>query len=235
MRSRATLSQRSAAGNICRSPTAEASFRAAVEKAGLADQFDIDSCGTGGGNAGWYIQGGWSYHEGDASDPRMTAAGGRSLGWPTAAALPSSNTAAAASLARSLQPHFSRRPPARASPEPSAHHTATLLCSPAPWRAPHLSVAPADTPGLEPLPVHHRHGRQEQARHHQGNRVLVRLHLGAVSGAASAAAAAALPLPLLLCCGRPAVAALLLLWLLPPSAEQAHLALDMAVRGQQFA
>jgi hypothetical protein len=35
------------AGNICRSPTAEATFRAAVQEAGLADAFDIDSCGTG--------------------------------------------------------------------------------------------------------------------------------------------------------------------------------------------
>jgi len=36
-------------GNICRSPTAEAVFRAAVERRGLADTFDVDSCGTGGG------------------------------------------------------------------------------------------------------------------------------------------------------------------------------------------
>jgi hypothetical protein len=35
------------AGNICRSPTAEAMFRSVVEKAGVAGQFDIDSCGTG--------------------------------------------------------------------------------------------------------------------------------------------------------------------------------------------
>jgi hypothetical protein len=34
-------------GNICRSPTAEAMFRSVVEKAGLANQFEIDSCGTG--------------------------------------------------------------------------------------------------------------------------------------------------------------------------------------------
>jgi hypothetical protein len=37
------------AGNICRSPTAEAMFRSVVENAGLADSFDIDSCGTGTG------------------------------------------------------------------------------------------------------------------------------------------------------------------------------------------
>jgi hypothetical protein len=41
-------------GNICRSPTAEAMFRSVVEKAGLAGAFDIDSCGTGGGNPDWY-------------------------------------------------------------------------------------------------------------------------------------------------------------------------------------
>lgn len=34
-------------GNICRSPSAEGVFRALVEKAGLAEQIDIDSCGTG--------------------------------------------------------------------------------------------------------------------------------------------------------------------------------------------
>ena len=108
-------------GNICRSPTAEAVFRSVVERKGLADKFDIDSCGTGGGSANvsasccgcfrsarkrgrrwrasgfsfhlshtqaclpplhhtpnqtlqWYRPGGFSYHEGDAADPRMTAA-----------------------------------------------------------------------------------------------------------------------------------------------------------------
>mmetsp|Transcript_760 Transcript_760/g.1831 ORF Transcript_760/g.1831 Transcript_760/m.1831 type:complete len:275 (+) Transcript_760:83-907(+) len=66
-------------GNICRSPTAEAVFRAAVERRGLADKFDIDSCGTGGGNPDWYkpvgegSSCGWSYHEGDPADARMTA------------------------------------------------------------------------------------------------------------------------------------------------------------------
>jgi hypothetical protein len=38
-------------GNICRSPTAEAVLRAVVERRGLTDQFEIDSCGTGGGSA----------------------------------------------------------------------------------------------------------------------------------------------------------------------------------------
>lgn len=37
-------------------------------------QFDIDSCGTGGGSPDWYMEGGFSYHEGDESDPRMTRA-----------------------------------------------------------------------------------------------------------------------------------------------------------------
>lgn len=34
-------------GNICRSPMAEAVFRHLVEQAGLQDQFEIDSAGTG--------------------------------------------------------------------------------------------------------------------------------------------------------------------------------------------
>lgn len=63
------------AGNICRSPTAEAVFRHVVEGAGLENRFEIDSCGTGGGNPDWYRPGGWSYHEGDESDPRMAVAG----------------------------------------------------------------------------------------------------------------------------------------------------------------
>ena len=40
-----------------------------VEREGLADRFEIDSCGTGGGNPDWYFtedpRRGWSYHEGD--------------------------------------------------------------------------------------------------------------------------------------------------------------------------
>ncbi len=39
-------------GNICRSPMAEAVFRDKVEKAGLADHFEIDSAGTGGWHVG---------------------------------------------------------------------------------------------------------------------------------------------------------------------------------------
>lgn len=53
------------AGNICRSPSAEAVFKAVVERAGLADRFFIDSCGTGGGASQWYKDGGFSYHEGN--------------------------------------------------------------------------------------------------------------------------------------------------------------------------
>jgi protein-tyrosine phosphatase len=39
-------------GNICRSPTAEATFRALVEQRGLGDQFTLDSAGTGGHHQG---------------------------------------------------------------------------------------------------------------------------------------------------------------------------------------
>ena len=41
-------------GNICRSPTAEAVFKAVVERRGLTNRFIIDSCGTGGGSPDWY-------------------------------------------------------------------------------------------------------------------------------------------------------------------------------------
>lgn len=47
------------AGNICRSPTAEAVFKTLVARAGLTEQFEIDSAGTesyhvgeGGGSSG---------------------------------------------------------------------------------------------------------------------------------------------------------------------------------------
>ncbi|KAL4853458.1 putative low molecular weight protein-tyrosine-phosphatase [Chlorella vulgaris] len=53
-------------GNICRSPSAEAVFKDVVARAGVADQFVIDSCGTGGGSSN-------CYHEGDPADGRMTA------------------------------------------------------------------------------------------------------------------------------------------------------------------
>ena len=55
-------------GNICRSPTAEAVFKATVEKKGASARYTIDSCGTGGGANGWYKPGGFSYHEGEAAD-----------------------------------------------------------------------------------------------------------------------------------------------------------------------
>eukprot|EP00210_Caulerpa_lentillifera_P002760 g2639.t1 len=58
-------------GNICRSPTAEAVFNAQLKKHNLEDSFLVDSCGTGGGNPDWFIDGGWSYHEGDPADERM--------------------------------------------------------------------------------------------------------------------------------------------------------------------
>ena len=49
-------------GNICRSPTAEGVMRALVREAGLEDEIEIDSAGTGG------------WHVGAAPDPRSTAA-----------------------------------------------------------------------------------------------------------------------------------------------------------------
>jgi len=45
-------------GNICRSPLAEGVFRHLVEEAGLSDQFEIDSAGTG------------SWHVGERPDAR---------------------------------------------------------------------------------------------------------------------------------------------------------------------
>ena len=39
-------------GNICRSPLAEGIFRHLVEEAGLTNDFEIDSCGTGGWHVG---------------------------------------------------------------------------------------------------------------------------------------------------------------------------------------
>lgn len=38
-------------GNICRSPTAEGVFRRALERAGIADQVEIDSCGV----SDWHV------------------------------------------------------------------------------------------------------------------------------------------------------------------------------------
>jgi protein-tyrosine phosphatase len=49
-------------GNICRSPTAEGVMRRLVAEAGLQDEIEIDSAGTG------------AYHVGSAPDERATAA-----------------------------------------------------------------------------------------------------------------------------------------------------------------
>lgn len=53
------------AGNICRSPTAEAVMRRLVEQAGLADRIEVDSAGTGG------------WHVGEAPDERAAATAAR--------------------------------------------------------------------------------------------------------------------------------------------------------------
>jgi protein-tyrosine phosphatase len=50
------------AGNICRSPTAEGVMRSLVRAAGVEDEIEIDSAGTGG------------WHAGDPPDARATAA-----------------------------------------------------------------------------------------------------------------------------------------------------------------
>jgi protein-tyrosine phosphatase len=52
-------------GNICRSPTAEAVFRAAVDRAGHGGRVEIDSCGL------------IAHHEGNPPDARATAAAAR--------------------------------------------------------------------------------------------------------------------------------------------------------------
>jgi protein-tyrosine phosphatase len=49
-------------GNICRSPTAEGVMKHLVEKAGLAERFEIDSAGTG------------AYHVGEPADLRSAEA-----------------------------------------------------------------------------------------------------------------------------------------------------------------
>ncbi len=49
-------------GNICRSPTAEGTMRALVAEAGVEDEIELDSAGTG------------SWHVGGAPDKRATAA-----------------------------------------------------------------------------------------------------------------------------------------------------------------
>ena len=52
-------------GNICRSPLAEGVFRHLVERAGLADRFEIDSAGIG------------DWHAGELPDPRTRAVASR--------------------------------------------------------------------------------------------------------------------------------------------------------------
>ncbi|HTA97989.1 MAG TPA: low molecular weight protein-tyrosine-phosphatase [Solirubrobacteraceae bacterium] len=49
-------------GNICRSPTAEGAMRALVAEAGLQDEIELDSAGTG------------AWHVGEPPDARATAA-----------------------------------------------------------------------------------------------------------------------------------------------------------------
>lgn len=57
-------------GNICRSPLAKFIFADMVDRAGLADRFHIDSCGTG------------SWHAGGPADPRTCAVAAK-YGLPT--------------------------------------------------------------------------------------------------------------------------------------------------------
>ena len=52
-------------GNICRSPTAEGVMRSLVRDAGLEDEIEVDSAGTGG------------WHAGDPPDARAAAAARR--------------------------------------------------------------------------------------------------------------------------------------------------------------
>ena len=67
-------------GNICRSPAAEGVFQQLVANRAVGTArvdglpIHVDSCGTGGGSRDWYREGGFSYHEGDPADPRMSAA-----------------------------------------------------------------------------------------------------------------------------------------------------------------
>jgi protein-tyrosine phosphatase len=52
-------------GNICRSPLAEAIFLHLIDERSLANQFVVDSCGTGG------------WHEGNEADPRSIMVGAK--------------------------------------------------------------------------------------------------------------------------------------------------------------
>ena len=86
-------------GNICRSPTAEGVMRSLVREAGLEDEIEIDSAGTGG------------WHVGDPPDARATAA-----------AAPARASRWRARRGRSARSDFERlRPAARRRPrEPRA-------------------------------------------------------------------------------------------------------------------
>lgn len=64
-------------GNICRSPSAEAVFKSVVERAGVADRFEIDSCGTGGGSRDWYLPGGYRWAQGAAGGALSVGQGRR--------------------------------------------------------------------------------------------------------------------------------------------------------------
>lgn len=59
-------------GNICRSPAAEAILKGMLAEKNLQDKFFVDSCGTGGGSPDWYMEDGFSHHEGYPADTRMT-------------------------------------------------------------------------------------------------------------------------------------------------------------------
>lgn len=61
-------------GNICRSPASEGVLREWVYARGMSDIVFVDSCGTGGGSESWYMENGFSFHEGDPPDERMTRA-----------------------------------------------------------------------------------------------------------------------------------------------------------------
>lgn len=61
-------------GNICRSAAAEGVFKKLV-KDDCKQNYEIDSCGTGGGSENWYLEDGHAFHIGDAADKRMRKEG----------------------------------------------------------------------------------------------------------------------------------------------------------------
>lgn len=62
-------------GNICRSPAAEGVFKHLVQRSNVS--CEVDSCGTGGGSPNWFKPFGFSFHEGDLADHRMSEAAAR--------------------------------------------------------------------------------------------------------------------------------------------------------------